>query len=90
MKLTPLLRFSRSFSGVKPSRIDGDRSSSDSVNIHWLSTAISTSSGRAGGAGERGVDLEMSVAAGIFAGSPFSCTLEGCDWDKVTVICCKQ
>ena len=49
MKLTPLLRFSHSFSGERPSKIEGVRRSSASVKSHWDSARRSTSLGRAGG-----------------------------------------
>ncbi len=48
MKLTPLARLSRSFSGVMPSRIDGVRKSSSSLKIHCASARKRTSDGRAG------------------------------------------
>ena len=48
MKLTPLLRFSRSFSGVTPSRIEGVRRSSASVKSHCVSATMRISLGSAG------------------------------------------
>jgi len=49
MKFTPLPLFSRSFSGDKPSIIEGVRSKSSSVNNHCDSAIIRTSVGRADG-----------------------------------------
>ena len=52
MKLTPLPRLSRSFSGDRPSRTEGVRRSSDSVNSHCDSARRRSSLGRAGGCGD--------------------------------------
>lgn len=61
MKFTPLLRFSRSFSGVSPSRIEGVSRSSASVKSHCVSATMRISLGRAG----LWSDWELSVAEGI-------------------------
>ena len=69
MKLTPLLRLSRSFSGDKPSRMDGVRRSSVSVKSHCDSARRRSLLGKAGGC--RDGDLED---AGIW-GSDTACIL---------------
>ncbi len=49
MKFTPLLRYSRSVFGGRPSRMEGVRSSSASVKSHWVSASMGISLARAGG-----------------------------------------
>lgn len=49
MKFTPLLLFSRSFSGDRPSTIDGVWSNSTSVKSHCVSAIMRISLGRAAG-----------------------------------------
>ena len=69
MKLTPLSRLSRSFSGDRPSRTEGVRRSSDSVKSHCDSARRRSSLGKAGGC--RDGDLEDAV----IWGSDIACIL---------------
>ena len=68
IKFTPFPRFSRSFSGLRPSRIDGALASSASENNHCWREA--NARGECCGAARPDAS-EMSEALGIFAAKSF-------------------